>query len=453
MSQNESAGFGWRTPVLVIIAGCLISIIGFGIRSTFGLFLDPMTIANGWTRETFAIAMAIQNLLWGIGVPIAGALSDKFGPAKVIAIGAVMYALGIFGMAISESSLMLHLCGGLLTGTGIAFTSFSIALAVMAKVVQPERRPLVLGIGTASGSLGQVLFSPLALGFIVNFGWVGALYTLAGAALVMIPLAFILPNLVTEKVADEPDQTLREALREALSYKSYVLLMTGFFVCGFHVSFITVHFPAYIKDLGFAIETGAIAIALIGLFNIIGAFSAGLAGTRYSKKWMLTGMYFLRAVAITMLLLSPTTELSIYIFSAFMGLLWLSTVPLTTGLVAQMFGVRYMATLFGIVFFAHQLGSFTGVWLGGWAYDHLGTYDPVWWAGVALAVLAAIVHIPIVEAPFDRSEPEFTVGPGGAAVLVARPAPGFSRFLPEIMITLGAGMLAISILGFVRTVL
>ncbi|HEX6142488.1 MAG TPA: MFS transporter [Geminicoccaceae bacterium] len=392
----------WRTPLVVLVAGCLIAMIGFGIRSIFGLFLEPMTEARGWDRETFALAMAIQNLLWGAGVPVAGALADRFGPARVLALGAVVYGLGVYGMADAESGFALHLTGGVLTGLGVAFTAFSIALAAMARVVGPERRSLVFGLGTAAGSFGQVVFSPLGQGFIAAFGWHSALLILAASAVLIIPLAFVLPNATRPAAGGLTEQTIRAALVEAAGHRGYVLLTLGFFVCGFHVAFITVHFPAYVVGLGLAPEVGAYAIALIGLFNIVGSLLSGAVGQRYSKKSSLSLIYLLRAVAITALLLAPKTPFTIYLFAAAIGLLWLSTVPLTTGIVAQVFGLRYMATLFGIVFFSHQVGSFLGVWLGGRLYDTIGSYDPVWWAGVGLGLAAAIVHWPIDERPLGR---------------------------------------------------
>lgn len=396
---------GWRTPLLIIVAGCLISTIGFGLRSVFGLFLEPMTVANGWSRETFALALAIQNLLWGAGVPVAGALADRFGPARVIAGGAIVYGIGVFGMAEASSGLMLHLFAGIVTGLGVAFTAFSLAMAAMARVVRPERRSLALGLGTAAGSFGQVLFSPLAQAWIQSFGWHDALFILALTAGLIIPLAFVLPSDTATRGEPISDQGIGDALREAMGHRGYVLLTIGFFVCGFHVAFITVHFPAYIGDLGLGPEVGAYAIALIGLFNIAGSFLSGAFGQRWSKKCGLSSIYFLRALAILALLLAPKTALTIYLFAGTMGILWLSTVPLTTGIVAQVFGVRYMATLFGIVFFSHQLGSFLGVWLGGFLYDRIGSYDPVWWAGVALGLAAAIIHLPINERPLPRLAP------------------------------------------------
>ncbi len=393
---------GWRTPLVIILAGCLIAMVGFGIRSVFGLFLEPMTVAKGWDRETFALAMAIQNLLWGMGVPVAGAIADRYGPSRVLALGALVYGAGVWGMAEADSGLALHVFGGLLTGLGVAFTAFSIALAAIAKVVGPERRSLALGLGTAAGSFGQVVFSPLGQGFIAAFGWQSALFILAAISLVILPLAFVLPSQATAKGEAVSDQTFGQALREAGGHSGYVLLTVGFFVCGFHVAFITVHFPAYVRDLGLGAEVGAYAISIVGLMNIAGSFLAGAAGQRWSKKCGLSVIYFARAVAITVLLLAPKTELTIYLFAAVMGILWLSTVPLTTGIVAQVFGLRYMATLFGIVFFSHQVGSFLGVWLGGYLYDANGSYDPIWWAGVVLGVLAAVIHLPINERPLAR---------------------------------------------------
>ncbi|NQW11690.1 MAG: MFS transporter [Alphaproteobacteria bacterium] len=400
-----SPASGWRTPLIVILAGCLIAMIGFGIRSIFGLLLEPMTVERGWDRETFGLAMAIQNLLWGLGVPIAGAIADRFGPARVLAFGAVVYAIGVWGMAGAESVTALHLFGGVLTGIGVAFTAFSLAMAAMAKVVGPERRSLALGLGTAAGSFGQVVFSPLGQGFIEAYGWNSALLIMAASTLIIIPLALALPNNTQGKGEPISNQSLGEALKEARGHRGFVLLTVGFFVCGFHVAFITVHFPSYIRDLGLDAAVGAVALALIGLFNIIGSVISGAAGQRWSKKCGLSSIYFLRAIVIAALLLAPKTELTIYLFAGAMGLLWLSTVPLTTGIVAQVFGVKYMATLFGLVFLSHQLGSFAGIWLGGYLYDTVGSYDGVWWAGVVLGLLATAIHLPIDEKPLARLAP------------------------------------------------
>jgi MFS family permease len=393
----------WRTPFVVLVAGCLISLTAFGIRSSFGLFLEPMTTANEWSRETFAMAMALQNLLWGIGLPIAGAIADKHGTVRVMIAGAIMYALGVWGMAESQSSLMLQMTAGVLTGLGIAFSSFTLAMATMVRVVGPEKRSFILGLGTAAGSLGQVILSPVSQGFIEAYGWHSALLILASISLLLIPMAMCLPGSSSSNAAVENDnQTLKDAVKEALSHRGFILLSTGFFVCGFHVAFITVHFPAYIQDLGLDPAIGAYSIALIGLMNIFGSFGAGFAGQKWSKKCGLSFIYFARSVVILVLIVSPKTPLTMMVFAATMGILWLSTVPLTTGIVAQVFGIKYMGTLFGIVFLSHQIGSFMGVWLGGRIYDQTGSYDGMWWAGAFLGVLAGLIHLPINEKPLQR---------------------------------------------------
>ena len=392
----------WQTPLIVIAAGCLIALLGFGARSAYGLLLEPMTSARGWGRETFALALAIQNLVWGFGVPFASMLADRYGPSRVLAAGAIVYGIGTAGMATTTTGAGLTLFGGVLTGLGIALTSFSIALAAMAKVVEPGRQSLVLGIGTSAGSLGQVIFSPLSQLVIAEYGWDSALLFLAASVLLIVPLAFVLPGNADTHGHATIEQGLGDAIVEAIQHRGYVLLTLGFFVCGFHVAFISVHFPAYVRDLGLAPEVGAYAIAIIGLCNIVGSFLSGLAGQRWPKKNGLVVIYSLRALAIAGLLLADKTASTIYLFSAVMGILWLSTVPLTSGIVAQVFGLRFMATLFGIVFLSHQLGSFLGVWLGGYLYDRTGTYDVVWWTGVALSVAAALIHVPINERPLQR---------------------------------------------------
>ncbi len=391
-----------RSIVFVVLAGCLISMLGFGARSSFGLFLEPISAARGWGRETFALALAVQNLMWGIAVPFASALADRFGPSRVLAAGALTYAAGTWGMTVSETALMLNLYAGVLTGLGVALASFSIALAAMVRVVPAEKQSFVLGIGTAAGSLGQVVFSPLSQRLITDVGWEGSLIFLAASVLLILPLAFVLPP-GAEFGDDSPvKQSIGDAVAEALRHRGYLLLTAGFFVCGFHVAFISVHLPAYVRDLSLDPGVGGWAIAVIGLTNLVGSVAAGLAGRRWPKKVSLAGIYSLRAVAILMLLMLPKTATTIYLFAACMGFLWLSTVPLTSGIVAQVFGARYMATLFGIVFFGHQLGSFTGVWLGGYLYDRTGSYDAMWWLGIALSLVATALHLPINERPLAR---------------------------------------------------
>lgn len=393
-----------HTPVFVLIAGSLISLIGFGVRSTLGLFVAPMGEA-GWSLQSLALALAVQNLFWGLSLPLAGAFADRFGARPVIIVGAMVYALGLFGMTVAGTDSAMMLFAGVLAGTGIAFSAFSIAMAAMVKVVGPEKRSMTLGLGTAAGSAGQIVFSPIALLLVQSLGWSNALVALAVVVLILIPLSLILPKAGGAGAVHLVEQTLGEALSEALTHRGYVLLTLGFFVCGFHVAFITVHFPPYIASLDMPARIGAWSLALIGLFNIVGSFGAGFVGQRFSKKRGLSVIYFLRAIVITALLFAPKTETTLLLFAGCMGILWLSTVPLTTGIIAQVFGVQYMATLFGIVFLSHQLGSFSGIWLGGYLYETTGSYDGMWWAAVVLGVAAAVVHWPIDEKPLARLSP------------------------------------------------
>lgn len=393
----------WRTPLLVILAGCTIALLNFGTRSGFGLFLEPISLANGWGREVFALGIAIQTVLWGFGQPFAGAIADRYGSGRVLAAGAVFYAAGIALTAYSSTPLMLNLTLGVLVGIGLAGTSFTVALAAIARMVPPEKRSWALGIGTAAGSMGQFLMVPLGQAFIAAYGWAFALILLSFFALAIVPLSTVLAGRAPEGTG--PQQSLGEALKEAGGQKSYWLLIFGFFVCGFHVSFIQTHLPAYIVDRGLDPATGAWALALVGLANVVGSYTAGVLGGKHSKKYLLSFIYAARAVVITAFVALPMTETSVLVFAFAMGLLWLSTVPLTSGLVAQIFGPRYMATLFGIVFFSHQVGGFLGVWLGGRLFDITGSYDIVWWISMGLGVFAAIVHWPIDERPLVRVAP------------------------------------------------
>lgn len=405
MTGNSLPSATWRTPVVIVAAGCLIAAIGFGARSSMGLYLEPLTNARAFSRETFGFALALQNLFWGLGLPVAGAVADRFGASCIIALGALLYALGLWGTSLVETGAMLHLFAGVLIGFGIAFSAFSLALAAMVRAIGPERRSLILGLGTAAASAGQVLFSPISQGFITTLGWSPALTITGLIVLSMIPLALVLPHLSGSAATAarlDAEQTLREALAEAFAHRGFVLLTMGFFVCGFHVAFITVHFPAYVRDLGLDPDIGAWSLSLIGLFNILGTLIAGVAGQRFSKRLSLSTIYFLRSVTIFILLMAPKTPTTILVFAAAMGILWLSTVPLTTGIIADVFGVRFMATLFGIVFLSHQIGSFLGVWLGGVLHDNTGSYDGMWWAGMVLGLLAALVHLPIDEKPLAR---------------------------------------------------
>lgn len=383
----------------LIAAGCMVGLLNFGVRSAFGLFLEPMSATHGWGREVFATAIAVQNLLWGAGQPFAGAIADRYGTARVLVVGGLLYAAGTALMAVSTTPTAITLTGGLIVGLGLSGSSFAIALSAMARMVPESRRAWVLGLGTATGSLGQFLMVPLGQGFISAYGWQTALVMLGGFAALIAALA---PVLRGRPGHGEPgagaavlNQSLSQALREAMAHRGYVLLFLGFFVCGFHVAFIQTHLPAYIADEGLSPALGAWALGLVGLFNVIGAYSSGLLSGRISKSYLLSAIYLARAVVIALFLVLPISTASVLLFSAAMGLLWLSTVPPTSGLVAQIFGPRYMATLFGIVFFGHQIGAFLGVWLGGVLYDATGSYDIVWWGGVVLGVTAAALHLPI----------------------------------------------------------
>jgi MFS family permease len=392
-------------PWLLIACGCMIAALTFGPRSAMGFFQLPMLAEKGWDRTTFGLAMAIQNLAWGLGTPVFGALADKYGTWRVLALSGIMYATGLVMMAWADSVAMLNIGGGVLVGLGVASGSFGIVLAAFARNVPAERRSFVFGLGTAAGSAGMFLFAPLSQGLISSFGWHDTLVAMSVMMLVVPILAIPLRGNSSSGIATASfEQTLPQALREALSHRSYLLLTSGFFVCGFQVAFITAHFPAYIADIGIEARYAVIALALIGFFNIIGSLSAGWIGQRYSKPMFLVWIYIGRSVLVAAFLLLPKTPASVVVFSILMGLLWLSTVPPTNSLVAIMFGTRHLGLLGGIVFLSHQIGSFLGVWLGGYLYDRLGSYDPVWWLGVVLGLFAAAVHLPIQEKPVPRGQ-------------------------------------------------
>ena len=392
-----------KLPVLLIICGCLIAVLTFGPRSAMGFFQLPMLAEKGWDRTTFGLAMAFQNLAWGLGTPIFGALADKYGTWRVLALSGIMYATGLVMMAVSDSPTMLHIGGGMLVGLGVASGSFGIVLAAFARNVPAERRSFVFGLGTAAGSAGMFLFAPLSQGLISAYGWYDTLLIMSAMMLVIPVLAIPLRgNSSTGSIQATLKQTAGEALKEALGHRSYLLLVSGFFVCGFQVAFITAHFPAYISDIGIEASYAVIALALIGFFNIIGSLAAGYIGQKYSKPIFLAWIYIARSIVVTAFLLLPQTPASVIVFAITMGLLWLSTVPPTNSLVAIMFGTAHLGMLGGVVFFSHQIGSFLGVWLGGYLYDLFGTYDPVWWMGVLLGIFAAVVHWPIQEKPIDR---------------------------------------------------
>ena len=391
-------------PLIAIGCACLIALLGFGPRSAMGFFQLPILETHGWDRATFGLAMALQNLFWGIGQPLFGVIADKFGTWRVLTTGAILYALGLTVMAFAPSPLWLHIGGGILVGLGVAACSFGVILAAIARRVSAERRSFAFGLGTAAGSAGMFVFAPVSQGLIDNLGWSDSLIAISAIMLVIPLLAIPLRgNSASSAIASaEFDQTVVEALREALATRGYILLTSGFFVCGFQVAFITAHFPAYISDLGIASRWAVVAIGLIGFFNIIGSLASGVIGQRYSKPIFLAWIYIGRSIAVTLFLLIPASPLTVTVFSIVIGILWLSTVAPTNGLVAVMFGTRYLGMLGGIVFFSHQLGSFLGVWLGGELYDLTGSYDAIWWIGVALGIFAAIVHWPIREEPVHR---------------------------------------------------
>jgi len=394
----------WRTPTVVLVCGGLILTISMGIRHGFGLFLQPVSSDLGWGRETFALAMAVQNLMWGVTQPFAGMIADKYGTARVVLGGAALYILGLITMAYSTTPWLFVMTAGLLIGAGLSGLTFSVISGVLGRSYPPEKRSMVLGISAAAGSFGQFAMLPLTQWLLSNVGWHAALLTLAAVALLIAPLAAALVER-RETLARTFKQSASEAMREALKHRGYGLLTLGFFVCGFQVVFIGVHLPAYLADKGMSAQVAVTALALIGLFNIVGTYFAGWLGGKVSKKYILTFIYFSRSVVISVFLWFPISAVSVYAFSVAFGLLWLSTVPLTNGIVAQVFGVRYLAMLSGFVFFSHQVGSFLGAWLGGKLYDMTGSYDVVWYLTIALGIIAGLLNLPIDERELKRPQP------------------------------------------------
>jgi MFS family permease len=392
----------WRTPLLIIGFGCLISLMSFGPRSSLGFFLTPMSVANHWGRDVFALALALQNLLWGIGQPLAGIIADRFGTGRVLCIGVVMYAAGLALMSHATSAPVLDVSAGALIGFGLSGTSFMIVLAAFGKLLPPAWHSRAFGFGTAAGSFGQFLYSPVAVVLMDRFGWQQTLTIFAVCMLAVLPFSLALVTPAPQGSREAAQQSLRQALGEAFAHRSYVLLMLGFFTCGFQLAFITVHLPAYLVDRGLSATVGGWTIATIGLFNIVGSVTAGWLGDRMPKRYLLSFIYFVRAAAILVFISLPVTPFSCIAFGAIMGLMWLSTVPPTNGIIAVMFGTRWLATLAGFAFFSHQVGGFLGVWLGGIVFDRTGSYDPVWWLAILFGVLSALINMPIVERPVSR---------------------------------------------------
>lgn len=392
------------SPLQVLACGALIVTLSMGIRHGFGLWLQPITQAQGWTRENFAFAMAIQNLAWGCFGIFAGMAADRFGAFRVLVGGAILYGLGLAGMALTTTPLGFALTTGVLIGAAQAGTTYAVIYGVIGRQIPAEKRSWAMGVAAAAGSFGQFLMVPVEGALIAQLGWQNALLVLGVAVLLIAPLAWGLrePGFGGGQSVKR-DQTIGQALREAFGYRSFQLLMAGYFVCGFQVVFIGVHMPSYLKDNGLSPQVASYALALIGLFNVVGTYMAGSLGQRMAKRHILAFIYFARAAVIAVFLWAPLTPTSVYIFSAVMGLLWLSTVPPTNATVAQIFGVAHLSMLGGFVFFSHQIGSFMGVWLGGVLYDQTGSYDVVWFISIALGVFAGLINLPVREAPIARA--------------------------------------------------
>ena len=391
-----------RSPLLVVICGTIVLALAIGTRHTFGLFLQPITGTMGWGRETFALGIALQNVLWGFSQPFLGMIADRYGAGRVLAVGGIGYGLGLYLMSQATTPLALNLTTGLLIGLSLSATSFAVVLGAVGRAVSERRRSLALGIVSSGGSIGQLAMLLAAQVLIASQGWVTALAAMGAFTALIVPLAVVLAGSPAPAHQAADNQPIGQALAEAGRHRGYLLLTGGFFVCGFHVTFIGAHLPAYIVDNGLSAGLGAWALGTIGLFNILGSYFWGYMGGVYSKKYSLASIYLIRSLVISLLLAFPVTDVSILLFSAGMGFLWLGTVPLTTALVGQMFGVRYLSTLFGIVFVSHQIGAFLGVWGGGVVFDATGSYDTVWVVAIALGILSALLHWPINERPVER---------------------------------------------------
>ena len=390
---------------LAVFAGCVIAFLGFGFAATFGVFLAPMSSELNWGREVFSLSVAVQALMWGVAQPVAGAIADRYGTARVIAFGAICAGVGfVFRGVVTDP--VLFVLTGILVGIGTGAASFPIVIGALGKIVTAQRRSFILGLGTAAASMGMFVAAPSAVLMIDGMGWQVSLIAIGCSFALILPFLFFISRVSVPTAADSSASDFGYAVSAAFSDRSYVCLFFGFFVCGFHVAFIQTHLPAYVVDLGLAAWVGAWSLALIGLFNIAGSFLSGWSGQVYSKKKVLSGIYFARSVVITVFILMPISEASVLIFSALMGLLWLSTVPLTMGLVAQTQGLKFLSTLAGLVFLSHQTGSFIGAWLGGRIYDLNQDYTPMWWAAVALGLLAGLIHLPIREEPGPLAQAE-----------------------------------------------
>jgi len=392
----------WRTPIVVLVCGGMILTVSLGIRHSFGLYLQPMTLDLDWSRQTFAIALAIQNLVYGIATPFAGMIADRWGATRALVGGTLLYALGMVTMAYSTTGLEFSLSAGLLVGTGLSCSGFATVFGVIGRAFPAEKRTVVLGIAGAAGSFGQFLMLPYGQTLITHFGWHNALLVCAATLLVILPLSTALRESIGSRAVDASKQSIPQALREAFGHSGYMLLCSGYFVCGFQLMFISVHFPAYLIDQRMTPETGMMGLALIGLFNVFGTYGWGWLGQHYTKKYVLSALYFARALVFTAFILMPLSPFSVYFFGAAIGFLWLGTVPVTSGLIAQIFGVKYLATLTGIAFLFHQVGSFLGVWIAAYLFDATGSYRLMWLLTVGLGVLAGLVNLPINDRQIAR---------------------------------------------------
>ena len=391
-SATTSSATTWRTPLLIIICGCGIAMLSFGPRSSFGFFVQPMGRELAWGRDVFGLALALQNLLWGLGQPIAGAIADRFGLLRVMIVGALLYAAGLVLMRYAATPASLDLGAGVLIGFGLSGCSFNLVLSAFSKLLPPQHRGLALGAGTAAGSFGQFLFAPFGVALIDNVGWQAALMVFAVLMLLIVPLSFALrtPPVDSVEAPASDKQSFTTALAEAFGHRSYVLLVLGFFTCGFQLAFVTVHLPSYLVDRGISVQIGGWVIAAIGLFNIVGSLGVGWLQNLFPKRYILSTIYFTRALATVAFISFPITPFSAILFGAISGLTWLATVPPTSALVALMFGTRWFATLYGFAFVSHQVGGFLGVWLGGIVFEKFGSYTPVWWLSVLFGVLSEI---------------------------------------------------------------
>lgn len=396
----------WRTPAVVLTCGTIILFLSFGARNIFGILLDPMTASTGLEVDDFSLAIGIQAVIWGLTTPITASLAERYGTARMIALGGFLYAAGLALMSLVQTPLEMHLTAGMMLGLGLSATGFPIILAAITKRVDAKRRSLFLGIGSAAGSSGQLALVPAGQALITGYGWAATAIAFGCLVAVIVPLAFAMKDPKREAADPNaaPEQNLRQAVGEAMSHRGFLLLTAGYFVCGYQVMFLGTHLPKFLTEAGQDPWVGATALSLIGLFNIVGTLTWGALGGKFRMKYLLTSIYVLRSAVLAVYILLPITVMSTYIFAAAIGLLWLATVPLTSGLVARIFGLRYMATLTGLVFFSHQLGSFAGAWLGGKFFVETGSYDTIWWIGVLLGLMAAALHFPIDDKPVVREQ-------------------------------------------------